>query len=218
MLQLAAAPSLHPVVPHAEQDTHALLVELLGSTRCGISASELAGAILGLTGGLAEARRLGVAGLVDLGLLDRQAIRLLAALELGARALRDELAGRRLRIAGSSDVIAWATPQLATLDHEEVWLLSLDGAGGLLQAERIGRGGIHGCSLLPRDVLRPAIRSGASAMILVHNHPSGDPSPSPDDVAMTRALRHAAEAVGTPLLDHVIVARRGATSLADALE
>ncbi len=217
MLKLATAPSPHPVIPHAEQSTHTLLVELLGSTRYGINASELAGALLGLSGGLTEARRLGVAGLVDLGLLDRQAIRLLAALELGARALRDELETQRRRIAGLADVVAWATPLLAALDHEEVWLLGLDGAGGLVQAERVGQGGLHGCSLLPRDVLRPAIRSGASAIILVHNHPSGDPSPSSDDLAMTQALRRAAESVGTPLLDHVIVARRGATSLADAL-
>ena len=107
----------------------------------------------------------------------------------------------------------WAHPRLAGLDHEEVWVLGLDGNNGLGSARRVAQGGMHGASLLPRDVLRPALRDGASAIVLVHNHPSGDPSPSPDDVEMTRALDRACRTVGISLLDHIIVPREGSESL-----
>ncbi len=110
----------------------------------------------------------------------------------------------------------WARPRLAALEHEEVWLLSLDGKYGLKSARRIAQGGLHGCALLTRDVLSPALRDGASAIVLVHNHPSGDPTPSPEDIAMTRAVRAAGELVGIPLLDHVVVARSGARSIGEA--
>ncbi len=70
---------------------------------------------------------------------------------------------------------------------------------------------------MTRDVLSPALRDGASAIVLVHNHPSGDPTPSPEDIAMTRAVRSAGELVGIPLIDHVVVARGGASSLSECL-
>jgi DNA repair protein RadC len=118
-------------------------------------------------------------------------------------------------IGSFESVAAWARPRLAWLDHEEVWLLALDGRNGLKSAQRIAQGGLHGCALTPRDVLRPAVRDGASAFVLVHNHPSGDPAPSPEDVEMTRAVAIAADVVGVPLLDHVVIARGGAESLLD---
>ena len=80
-------------------------------------------------------------------------------------------------------------------------------------ARRIARGGAHGCALSTRDVLAPALRDNAHAIILIHNHPSGDPRPSPEDLAMTIAIRSACEVVGVPLLDHVVVARGGSSSL-----
>jgi DNA repair protein RadC len=77
----------------------------------------------------------------------------------------------------------------------------------------VAQGGLHGCALTPGDVLRPAVRDGGSAFVLVHNHPSGDPFPSREDVAMTRLVAAAGELLGVPLLDHVIVARGGESSL-----
>ena len=65
----------------------------------------------------------------------------------------------------------------------------------------------------PREVFRPAIRDAAAAVILVHNHPSGDPTPSPQDLAVTRRLEQAAQTIGIKLLDHVIVARGGCVSI-----
>ncbi|HEY1535151.1 MAG TPA: JAB domain-containing protein, partial [Polyangiaceae bacterium] len=94
----------------------------------------------------------------------------------------------------------------------------LDGKYGLKSARRIAQGGLHGCALLTRDVLSPALRDGASAIVLVHNHPSGDPTPSPEDIAMTRAVRVAGELVGIPLIDHVVVSRSGACSLSEGFD
>jgi len=73
----------------------------------------------------------------------------------------------------------------------------------------VAQGGLHGCSVTARDILRGALVQAASALVLVHNHPSGDPRPSPEDVAMTRTVVEAAEVVGTPLVDHVIVSASG---------
>jgi DNA repair protein RadC len=102
---------------------------------------------------------------------------------------------------------------LAPLDHEQVWLLVLDGRNRLKSVQRVAQGGLHGCALTPGDVLRPAVRDAGSAIVLVHNHPSGDPEPSPEDLVMTRRVATAGELLGVPLLDHVIVARNGESSL-----
>ena len=110
----------------------------------------------------------------------------------------------------------WAGPRLANLEHEEVWLLALDGRNGLKSARRIAQGGMHACALTTRDVLAPALRDAASAIVLVHNHPSGDPRPSPEDVNMTSLVARACEVVGMHLLDHVIVARGGSASLLES--
>ncbi|MEB2310768.1 MAG: DNA repair protein RadC [Sorangiineae bacterium] len=169
-----------------------------------------AGGLTGLTRlgalGLSERRELGVA----------EAVRVAAALELGRRSLLALCSDQRPILGSFEAVLRWAEPRLSTLEHEEVWLLGLDGRNGLKSARRVAQGGLHGCALGPRDVLRPALRDGASAIVLVHNHPSGDPTPSPEDVRMTRALAEACEAVGVALLDHVVVARGGGASLFDS--
>lgn len=145
-----------------------------------------------------------------LGVGDAKAARVLAALELGARAAREAV--ERTSIASVEDVERWALPRLARLEHEELWLLCLDVKNRLLAEVEVARGGALGCSLSPADVLRPAVRHGAAAIVIVHNHPSGDPTPSRDDMLMTRALGRACRVVGIPLLDHVVVARGGACS------
>jgi DNA repair protein RadC len=150
------------------------------------------------------------------GLGTAKATRVTAALELGRRATLGALAVRTTLLSSFDDVAAWAQPRFASLDHEEVWLLGLDGRNALKAARRIAQGGQHGCALTTRDVLGPALRDAASAIVLVHNHPSGDPSPSVEDVGMTRSLARACHVVGVPLLDHVIVARGGASSLLES--
>jgi DNA repair protein RadC len=144
---------------------------------------------------------------------DAGVTRIAAAVELGRRALHRRMSERREAIKSSAEVERWARPRLAMLDHEEVWVLGLDGKNALKTAQRVGQGGAHGCALTPRDILGPALRHAASAIVLVHNHPSGEPEPSAEDIAMTRAVAEASNVVGVPLLDHVVVARGGAASI-----
>ena len=101
------------------------------------------------------------------------------------------------------------------LDSRSASVLCLDGRHGLRAARRVASGGIHGLHVGVRDVLRIALREAASAIVLVHNHPSGDPTPSDEDVAFTKAVIEGAAAVGTPLLDHVVVARQRCSSILD---
>jgi DNA repair protein RadC len=75
----------------------------------------------------------------------------------------------------------------------------------VIGAERLAKGGAHGCALTSRDVIRGALLANASAIVLGHNHPSGNPTPSPEDLAMTRSIQTACDAVGLALVDHLVV-------------
>lgn len=131
---------------------------------------------------------------------------LAAAFELGRRTAAAD-AAPPVRFSETRDVAAWAQPRLRHLVHEELWVLALDGCGGLRSARCVAKGGIHGIGVRSTDPLRIALRTGASGFALVHNHPSGDPSPSTEDVIFTRRIADAARTIGLPLLDHVIVTR-----------
>jgi len=190
-----------------------LLALVLGTGTRGQPVAALAATLLETCGGLEGVVRGGPHGLLGCaGLGPAKAARVTAALELGRRAALGALA-LRAPFTSFEDVVEWARPRFAGLDHEEVWLFSLDGQNGLKAARRIAQGGQHGCALSTRDVLGVALRDAASAILLVHNHPSGDPRPSAEDLGMTRALSSACKVVGLNLLDHVIVARGGASSL-----
>lgn len=94
---------------------------------------------------------------------------------------------------------------LKDLPHEEVHLLLLNVKTEVIGSVQVSMGGVSSSALTARDVLRPVVASGATAFIMGHNHPSGDPKPSSDDYAMTRAVQRAADLIGTPLLDHIVV-------------
>lgn len=192
-----------------------LLAALLGTGCEGQSVLDTASALLDFAGNLAALRRLGPHLMaLQRGVGPAKAARLLAAIELARRwTMADNSARIGVPMQSFEQVAAWAKSHLVALDHEEVWTLALDGQNHLLQTRCVARGGQHGCALRARDVLRVALRDGASGLVLVHNHPSGDPKPSREDIDMTTSLVQACEAVGLPLLDHVIVARDGATSL-----
>ncbi len=160
---------------------------------------------LGGVGGLARASPRTLRDVAGIGRV--RATRIRAALELARRV--DRAHATALTMTDTACVAAWGRSRLAPLDHEELWLLALDGSGELRGARRVAVGGQHGLAVSARDVLRAALLEGASAFVLVHNHPSGDPKPSGEDVAFTRRVFVAAEAVGLPLLDHVVVSRGG---------
>jgi DNA repair protein RadC len=185
-----------------------LVASLLGGPAA--AAIEGARAALGSLGGLGGLARASPRTLADVAGIGRaRAARLRAALELARRVDRAQITGDSLILGDSAKVAAWARARLMALDHEELWMLALDGRSELRGARRVAAGGHHGLAVAPRDVLRAALLEGASAFVLVHNHPSGDPKPSAEDVAFTHRIFESAEVVGVPLLDHVIVGRSG---------
>jgi DNA repair protein RadC len=128
---------------------------------------------------------------------------------------------------------AWAPPQrgercldprrvfelmrhAAHAEREGFHVVLLDVRGRLLRSVQVAEGSLSQCPVSPRDALRPAVREGAHGIVFCHNHPSGDPSPSPDDVDLTERLRAAAELVGVLARDHVIVAAGGYFSFVEA--
>ena len=174
------------------------------------SGAEVAGAgVLGL-GDAADVGIGGVLGRQELADQDRLVVvdavdlEVLAALELGRR-----LATRRLRtgdaIRGPADVHRHFHARLRDAPHERFLVLLLDGRHRVLREVTASQGTLTASLVHPREVFRPALREAAAAVILVHNHPSGDPTPSPADREVTRQLVEAGRVLGIPVRDHVIV-------------
>lgn len=127
-----------------------------------------------------------------------------AAIALGRRA-----EGRPLvegsAIAGSEQVFRHFAARLGGLKQERFYVVLLDGKGRVMRDLRVSEGSLTASIVHPREVFRRAIREAAAAVILVHNHPSGDPTPSPEDEALTARLRAAGDLLGIRVLDHVVV-------------
>jgi DNA repair protein RadC len=105
---------------------------------------------------------------------------------------------------------------VAREEAEEFHVVLLDVRGRLLARRLISRGSLSQCPVSPRDVLRAVVRENAHSIVFVHNHPSGDPTPSPEDADLTERLRAAAEIVGVVARDHVIVGSGGYFSFVEA--
>ncbi len=187
---------------------------VLGTGRKGVPVSLLAARVLEDCAGVAGLARVGLGQLSEHGGIGlAKSARLAAAIELGRRATFAASLDSSIYFPHRGAVEAWARPRLSTLDHEELWTLALDGRHGLRAARRVAAGGIHGLHVAPRDALRVVLREAASSFVLVHNHPSGDPTPSHEDRVFSRAMCQAAAIVGVPMLDHVVIARRRTASM-----
>ncbi len=181
-----------------------VLALVLGTGVVGEPVARLAATLLEELGGVEGMGRLGFGALAERrGLGVARGMRVAAAFELGRRAATERAPLPWL--PDSRAVHEWARPRLGALDHEELWVLALDGQHRVRAARRVAAGGLHGLLVSVRDPLRFALREGASAIVMLHNHPSGDPTPSVEDIRFTEQLREAADVVGTPLLDHVII-------------
>lgn len=141
-----------------------------------------------------------------------KALQLVAAMEVARRAIR--LPAQEAPVLNRADLIAAHFDTVASgLDVEKFWVLCLNRRNRLRKRVEITSGTATAALAHPREVFRSAIREAAAAVVCAHNHPSGDPSPSAADIQLTRQLREAAAAVDIPLLDHVIIGRRGADPL-----
>ena len=106
-------------------------------------------------------------------------------------------------------------PEMGALAQEQVRVLLLDRRNHLVAQRVIYQGNAYSSVVRPAEVLRPAVVAAVPHIIIAHNHPSGDPSPSPDDIRVTKDLAEAAKLLGVDLLDHVVIGRSEATSLKD---
>ncbi len=152
--------------------------------------------------------QLAQAGLPELvregGLSLRQATALIAARELGRR-LYAAPSARRPTVRTPADVAALVGPDMRYLDREHFKVVLLSTRHDALAVEDVAVGGLSSAIIHPREVFKAAIRWSAAAVILVHNHPSGDPEPSADDLRITARLANAGRVVGIEVLDHVVV-------------
>ena len=189
-----------------------LLALLLGdgaSGRAELLASRL------LWGGLTELRKLGPGGPdAGLPLTLRQLSRVCAALELGRRVAHAELPKRRRLLRGDA-LCALFAPRLAHLQHEEFWAVLMTARLEEVRSVQIARGGHTSCSVLPREAFLPALLHAAPAVAFVHNHPSGEPSPSPDDQRLQMLLEETGRMLGIRVVDHLVVSERGHHSARD---
>jgi len=118
-------------------------------------------------------------------------------------------------ITCSADAYRVVKARLMLLDHERFLTLALDAKHQVLAVEQVAQGSVTSVDVHPREVFGVSIRQAAAAVIVAHNHPSGDPEPSPDDLSLTGRLRQCGEILGIPLLDHLIVGKAAYVSLAD---
>jgi DNA repair protein RadC len=182
-----------------------LLALLLGTGHRGVPVVELSSRLIDAFDGLDGIARAGVFALGDTpGVGIVKALRILAGIEIGRRfVLR---AGRRREpLASSSAVFERFASVLGGLDYEEMWVVGVDAANTVRGSRRVALGGVHACAMTPRDLLRAALVDAAVGVVIVHNHPSGNPTPSMDDILMTKRFMAAADVVGVTLVDHVIL-------------
>jgi len=194
-----------------------LLAILLGTGCAGRDAMTVGGDLLTLAGSSfrrLESRPFGaLAGIPGIG--RAKAARLLAALELGRRA-RSEAEPVPARIRTPADVYRIFAGRLRGLAVEEFHVLALGTQSQVLADRLVTRGILNSSLVHPREVFRVAIVEAAAGMIVVHNHPSGDPSPSADDRAVTRQLVEAGRILDMPVYDHVIIGGDRYVSFAEA--
>lgn len=169
---------------------------------------EAAARLLGRVGGLRGLARAGRTRLVEAcALSGAHADALIGAISFARRLERHRLEhARRPRIASPEAIGAWAVPLLGGLEHEELWALCLDVKLRLLAARRVFRGGSCTVPVHVPTLLREVVAQGSHFFALVHNHPSGDPTASDEDVAITARISSAAALLDVPLIDHVVVA------------
>jgi len=141
-----------------------------------------------------------------------KAAQIKAAIELGSRLARYRPEERTL-ISSPQDVADLVQYQMARLDQEELWVLLLNTRNQHLHTEKLYKGSLNASTVRPAEIFRSGIRHNAASLIVVHNHPSGDPSPSPEDVHLTRMLIEAGKMLELPILDHIVVGIKGTASI-----
>jgi DNA repair protein RadC len=195
--------------PAALSDTELLAMLLRSGTR-GHDVMTLAASLIATAGSLAGLITWRGADFRKLkGIGHVKALQLVTVMEVARRVItQDQQAAPQLQ---SAEAIAqYCLPFVRGLEVEKFWVLCLNRKNRLLRRVEVTSGTAGSTLVHPREVFREAIREGSSAVVCVHNHPSGDPAPSAADIRVTRQLREASQAVEIDLLDHIIVGHRSA--------
>ena len=182
-----------------------LIAILLRTGSAGENVISQSSRLLARFGGLGGLGRAPFAELcAEKGLGEGKVSQLLAALELGRRfvSLAPE---ERLTINGPEDVANFVASDMAALEQEHLRVALLNTRNEVLSTEDVYIGNVNSSVVRPAEVFRPAIRSNATSIIAVHNHPSGDPTPSGADVSITRDLVESGKMLGIELLDHLVI-------------
>ena len=194
-----------------------LLAVLLrsGTRECG--AVDLANKLLALAEG--SLVRLFSMTLPDLkqitGIGSEKACSVMAACELGRRFLEEEVKNDSVPLNTARRVYELMIPSMKGMAHEEFWVLFLNKQNRLLAKQKLSSGGMDSTVIDNRMVMQAALQRNAAAIILVHNHPSGEPRPSHGDINMTQVLNKACKSFGIHLLDHVVLSDSSFFSFAD---
>jgi DNA repair protein RadC len=193
-----------------------LIAILLGSGTAKLSAVDVAKKVLAhVDNNLDSLARLTIKELMKAkGIGEAKAITIVAALELGRRR-KDQSPDEKPKIDGSKSAAALIKGELMDLPHEEFWVLLLNRANRLMKKKRISEGGVSGTVADPKIIFKLAVDELASAIIVVHNHPSGNIKPSESDISLTKKIKEAGKLLDISLLDHLIIARDKYFSFAD---
>ena len=182
-----------------------LIAIILRTGGHGKSAMDMAMELIGMFGGLRELEQASISEVCTLkGLGTAKAAQLRAALELGKRLLGNT-ANKGPAFSAGQDVYAYFYPRFTGLKKEVFHCAMLDVKNRLIRDSRISEGTLTSSLIHPREAFREAIKESAVSVIFVHNHPSGDPHPSREDIMITGRLESAGETVGIKVLDHIII-------------
>jgi DNA repair protein RadC len=146
------------------------------------------------------------------GIGTAKAAQLKAAIELGNR-LRLENPDEKPAIHSPQDAAELVMYRMQILEQEELWVILLDTRNQVLKTEKVYKGSVNQSQVRVAELFKAAIRNNAPQLIVVHNHPSGDPTPSPDDIAITRQICQAGKLLDIEILDHLVIGNRQWVSL-----
>ena len=182
-----------------------LIALLIGNGSRRGNALSVGNALLAAHGGLHGLTRCTADDFVRIpGIGPARAAQIVAALELGRRTLA-HAPSARLQIRGPDDAAAFLMPRFGSRGVEQFGILLLDAKHRVMRTAVLSVGTLNSSIVEPRDVFREAAIGGATAIVIFHNHPSGDPTPSPDDVFLTRRLVAAGALIGIDVVDHLVL-------------